>query len=146
MNYEIVTLEEKKIVGVSAKTGNQDPQMSTIIGSLWGKLYQGGVYPTIKNKVNEYAIGLYSDYTEDTYLVTVGTEVSLADNKELTTKVIPAGKYAKFMLEGNMETIVGEAWGAIWQENLDRTFTGDFEEYLNSDMINAKVAIYIAIR
>lgn len=146
MNYEIVTLEEKKIVGVSAKTGNQDPQMSTIIGSLWEKLYQGGVYPTIKNKVNEYAIGLYSDYTEDTYLVTVGTEVSLADNNELTTKVIPAGKYAKFMLEGNIETIVGEAWGAIWQENLDRTFTADFEEYLNSDMINAKVAIYIAIR
>lgn len=146
MNYEIVTLEEKKIVGVSAKTGNQDPQMSTIIGSLWEKLYQGGVYPTIKNKVNEYAIGLYSDYTEDTYLVTVGTEVSLADNNEFTTKVIPAGKYAKFMLEGNMETIVGEAWGAIWQENLDRTFTGDFEEYLNSDMINARVAIYIAIR
>lgn len=146
MNYEIVTLEEKKIVGVSAKTGNQDPQMSTIIGSLWKKLYQGGVYPTIKNKKNEYAIGLYSDYTEDTYFVTVGTEVTLADNEELASKVIPAGKYAKFMLEGKMEIIVCEAWEAIWQEKLDRTFTGDFEEYLNSDMKNAKVAIYIAIK
>ena len=146
MNYEIVTLEKKTVVGVSAVTGNQDPKMSSIIGGLWEKLYQGGVYPTIKNKMNEYAIGLYSDYVKDTYLVTVGTEVSLADNVELTTKVIPAGKYAKFMLEGNMETIVSETWGEIWQENLERTFTGDFEEYLNSDSTHAKIAIYIAIK
>lgn len=146
MNYEIVALEKKTIVGVSARTGNQDPQMSTIIGGLWEKLFQGSVYPTIKNKMNEYAIGLYSDYSEETYLVTAGVEVSAAENTELTTKVIPAGKYAKFMLEGDMETIVSEAWEQIWQENLDRTFTGDFEEYLNNDAANAKIAIYIAIK
>ena len=39
MNYEIVNLEEKKVVGVSDKTKNSDPNMSMIIGSLWNKLY-----------------------------------------------------------------------------------------------------------
>ncbi len=146
MNYEIVVLEEKTIVGVSAGTGNQDPQMSKIIGGLWEKLFQEDVYPAIKNKENAYAIGLYSDYSEDSYLVTAGVEVSAAENPELTTKVIPAGKYAKFIMEGEMETIVAEAWEQIWQENLDRTFTGDFEEYLNHDAANAKIAIYIAIK
>ncbi len=146
MKYEVVELKEKTIVGVSARTGNQDPKMGAIIGGLWEMLFQGNRYAAIKNKINEYSIGLYSDYSDDTYLVTAGVEVETAENTELTTKVIPAGKYAKFMLEGNMQTIVKEAWEQIWQEDLDRTFTGDFEEYLNNDTVNAKIAIYIAIK
>ena len=96
MNYEVVHLEEKIIVGVSAATSNSDPEMGKIIGGLWEKLYQGGINAVIKNKVNEYAIGLYSDYTADGYCVTAGNEVSKAENPELTVKTIPAGKYAKF--------------------------------------------------
>lgn len=43
MNYEIVELEEKLVVGVSSKTSNDDPDMGVIIGGLWNELYQGGV-------------------------------------------------------------------------------------------------------
>lgn len=62
MKYEVVNLEEKIVVGVSAITSNDDPNMGKTIGGLWEKLYQGGINKTIKNKVNEYAIRLYSDY------------------------------------------------------------------------------------
>ena len=86
MNYEIVNLEEKVVVGVSAITSNSDPKMGEIINGLWEKLYQGGVNAAIKNKINEYAIGLYSDYENDKYCVTAGNEVSKADNEELTVK------------------------------------------------------------
>lgn len=146
MNYEVVTLEEKILVGVSATTGNNDPNMGKTIGGLWEKLYQGGVYGEIKNKVNEYAIGLYSDYTADGYLVTAGNQVSKAENPELTVKIIPAGKYAKFSVHGHMERAVAEAWEDIWQTELDRSFTGDFEEYLNSDFDNCDIDIYIALK
>jgi len=146
MNYEIVTLEEKIIVGVSAITSNSDPKMGQIIGGLWERLYYGGVNTAIKNKINEYAIGLYSDYTDDKYCVTAGNEVSEADNQELTVKVIPAGKYAKFSVHGNMEKVVSTAWGEIWQMDLNRSFTGDFEEYLNSDFDDADIDIYIALK
>ncbi len=61
MNYEIVNLDKKTIVGVSAVTSNEDPKMGEVIGGLWEKLYMGGVNAAIKNKINEYAIGLYSD-------------------------------------------------------------------------------------
>lgn len=144
--YEIVTLEEKIVVGVSATTSNSDPKMGEIIGGLWEQLYQGGVNAAIKNKINEYAIGLYSDYEDDKYCVTAGNEVSEADNEELTVKIIPSGKYAKFSVHGNMEKAVAEAWGEIWQMNLHRSFTGDFEEYLNSDFDNADIDIYIALK
>lgn len=137
MNYEIVSLEEKVVVGVSAITSNDDPKMGEVIGGLWEKLYQGGVNAAIKNKMNEYAIGLYSDYSNNQYCVTAGNEVSKAENDELTVKIIPAGKYAKFSVHGHMEIAVAKAWGEIWQMDLDRSFTGDFEEYLNSDWENA---------
>lgn len=146
MEYEIVNLEEKIVVGVSAITGNDDPNMGKIIGSLWEKLYQGGINETIKNKVNEYAIGLYSDYEDNKYLVTAGNEVCKAENGGLTIKKIPAGKYAKFSVEGHMEKAVAEAWNKIWQMDLDRSYEADFEEYLSSDFNNARVDIYISLK
>ena len=146
MNYEIVNLEQKIVVGVSAITSNSNPKMGEVIGGLWVKLYEGGVHSMIKNKVNEYAIGLYSDYSNDQYCVTAGNEVSKADNDQLTVKIIPAGKYAKFSIHGHMQTAVAKAWGEIWQMDLDRSFTGDFEEYLNSDWENADIDIYIALK
>lgn len=146
MNYEIVNLEEKIIVGVSAITSNDDPKMGQVIGSLWGKLYEGGINEIIKNKVNEYAIGLYSDYEDNKYCVTVGNEVSSVENEELIVKKIPAGKYAKFSIEGHMQKAVAEAWNKIWQMDLDRSYKADFEEYLNADYDNAKINIYISVR
>ena len=146
MNYEIVNLEEKIVVGVSAITSNDDPNMGKIIGGLWEKLYQGGVNETIKNKVNEYAIGLYSDYEDNKYLVTAGNEVRKVENEGLTIKKIPAGKYAKFSIEGHMEKAVAQAWNEIWKIDLDRSYKADFEEYLNSDFNNAKIDIYISLK
>ncbi len=146
MNYEIVDLEVKTIVGVSAVTGNSDPEMEKVIGGLWEKLYQGGVNAIIKNKVNQYAIGLYSDYMADKYCVTVGNEVVKPENSDLTVKIIPAGKYAKFSVHGHMKKAVAEAWAEIWKMNLDRSFTGDFEEYLNSNLENSDINIYIALK
>lgn len=146
MDYEIVSLEEKIVVGVSAITGNNDPKMGEIIGGLWEKLYQGGVNERIKNKVNQYAIGLYSDYTDEQYCITAGNEVSKAENEDLTVKIIPAGKYAKISVHGNMEKAVAQTWGEIWQMDLDRSFTGDFEEYLNSDFENCDIDIYLALK
>lgn len=146
MNYEIVNLEQKTIVGLSAVTGNADPEMGKIITGLWEKLYHGGINASIKNKINEYAIGLYSDYSDDTYCVTAGNEVSKPENDELTVKVIPAGKNAKFSVHGDMEKAVAEAWGKIWKMDLARSYTGDFEEYLNDDWENADIDIYIALK
>ena len=146
MNYEIVELKEKIVVGVNAVTSNDDPNMGAVIGGLWNELYQGGLSSRIKNKVNEYAIGLYSDYKDDKYEVTVGNEVSKVDNDNVTVKVIPAGRYAKFSITGHVQRAVAEAWGEIWNMNLDRSYVADFEEYLNADFENARIDIYISLK
>lgn len=48
MNYEIVNLEEKKLVGVTDRTKNSDSNMTMKIGALWNKFYNEGIYK--KNK------------------------------------------------------------------------------------------------
>ena len=51
-----------------------------------------GIWDSMKNKANEYCIGLYSDYdfSNMTYEVTIGAEVTKADS-ELKVKKIPGG-------------------------------------------------------
>lgn len=145
MEYEMIHLEEKIVAGICCQTGDSDPEMGMKIGGLWQDFYGKGIYKSLENKVNEYAIGLYSNYTDEGYTVTVGAEVSENNNGGLTDKIIPAGKYARFSIKGNMVTVVKEAWENIWKMDLDRSFTADFEEYLNADMDNAEINIYIAL-
>ena len=143
MNYEIVELKEKTIVGFTARTSNEDPQMGAIIGDLWKQLYTPENTEKIQNRVNAYAIGLYSDYDKEGYQVTAGFEVSDAESGNgFTVKTIPAGRYAKFSVHGDMIEAVANFWKEIWETPLDRTFTGDFEEYLSQEDID----IYIAIK
>lgn len=62
-------------------------------------------------------------------------------------KIIPKGKYAKFVIKGDVQKSVGEAWGKIWQMDLKRKYDCDFEEYQNNsqDMQNQEIHIYIGL-
>ena len=151
MNYEIVNLEEKKIVGLTARTNNSAPDMGMVIGGLWNDLYQKGVYQNIKDKANEKAVGLYSDYEGDMngdYDVTIGCSVNSTDNipQNTVVKVIPAGRYAKFVVHGHMQKAVCEFWQELWKMDLDRKYTADFEEYQDDCIDNTEIHIYIALK
>lgn len=104
MTYEIVRLSAKTIVGLQARTSHADPAAGAVIGGLWGRLY-AGLYETIPGKLNGKSIGLYTGYAGDAYDVVVGCEA--ADGKELPAgavqAVIPAGRYAKFIVHGDVQ-------------------------------------------
>ena len=148
MNYEIVNLEEKIVVGVTARTGNTDPDCQKIIGGLWQDFMGKGIFASLENKANAYCVGLYSNYNFDemTYDVTVGAEVFANENSEFSEKTIPAGKYAVFNVKGDVVTDVSNAWNEIWAMPLERSLTGDFEEYLSNENGVADVKIYIAVK
>ena len=65
MNYEIVKLKEKTVVGIAARTNNYDSNMSTVIGELWNRFYSENIYDSISNKKNDKALGIYTDYEGD---------------------------------------------------------------------------------
>lgn len=151
MNYEVINLEEKTVVGLCARTSNSSSDMNAVIGGLWKQFYTQDVYPKIDGKVNDKALGIYTDYADDEkgdYTVVVACEVANADgvSENVTVHTIPAGKYAKFVVRGNMITAVAQFWQALWEMDLPRSFVCDFEEYQNADCENAEIHIYISLR
>lgn len=150
MDYEIVKLEEKIVTGVSARTNNQSPDMGRVIGGLWGRFFQEGIYASIPNKANEKALGIYTEYAGDhtsDYTVMVACETtSEPEGNRYEVRRIPAGRYAKFVIHGDMVQAVAKAWGEIWQMDLPRTFACDFEEYQDDSMKNAEIHIYVGLK
>lgn len=151
MNYEIVNLEEKTVVGISARTNNFAPDMGMVIGGLWQRFYGEGIYNAIQNKVNDKALGIYTDYVADEkadYTVMVATEVGASETLSagILSRTIPAGRFAKFVVRGNMHQVVAQFWQELWKMDLPRNFISDFEEYQNGDMDNAEIHMYIGLR
>ena len=164
MNYEIVELQEKTVVGLIARTNNADPNMGAVIGGLWEKFYQDGVYSAIDRKRDGKALGIYTDYAgteKDDYNIMVACEVekgvySPSDGgngvqaqqspEDTVVRTIPAGKYAKFIVTGDMQKAVYDFWCQLWTLDLPRNFECDFEEYQNDDMEHAEIHIYIGLK
>lgn len=152
MEYEILELKEKIIEGVEIRTTNQKGKAMQDIAEMWQKFFGEGIYNKIENKLNNKTIGLYTDYEGDytkPYKFVVCTEVN-KESKNLENRVIktiPKSKYARFIITGDVQKSVGEAWSEIWNMDLKRKYTCDFEEYQNNseDMNNQEIHIYIAI-
>lgn len=152
MKYEIVELEEKVVAGIKIKTTNEDGKAVQDIGITWQKLFTDGIYEKIQDKVNNKTIGLYTKYEGDytkPYTFIAGAEVSqeVQMGEELESIIIPKGKYAKFIITGDVQNSVGQAWQEIWNMDLKRKYTCDFEEYQNNseDMQKQEIHIYIAL-
>lgn len=150
MQYEIVTLEEATVAGIAARTANHDPDMGMIIGSLWNRFFGEGTYTSIPGKTDQKALGIYTDYTnteKGEYTVLTACRVQhVPEDAHLTVKTIPAGKYARFIVRGHMHQAVAQAWQEIWQTDLPRAFTCDFEEYQDGNMEQAEIHIYISLK
>ena len=152
MKYEIVNLNEKQVVGLSARTNNHDPKMGEIIGGLWMMFHQDGIFENIREKANMCSIGMYSDYESDMngeYDITVCSEVLSRENQPGGTvlKSIPAGKYAKFLVKGHMQKACIDFWTKLWTMDLERAYTCDFEEYQpGGDIENSEIHMYISIK
>lgn len=155
MQYEVVELAKKQVIGIGSRTNNHSPKMPSIIGGLWQKFYQGGVFASIPNKSTQTSLGVYSEFEgdqDDDYTITVGTEVSSTESvpAECSVLEIPAGRYAKFTVNTTMQNgpaDVGAAWAQIWQTTLDRTFIADFEEYFAPNADGSEtVNLYIGVK
>ena len=157
MKYEIVEIKEKTLVGFKARV-KDDETMSEKISNLWEKLYSKKGVQNIKDRINDNAIGVYYNYSNENdfeYDCLTGCEVKNKIDKipeDMTRLEIPEGKYAKFVITGNPEKAVGEFWNKFWEEFVKeksdiRNYTYDFEEYIaGSDYENTEIHIYISIK
>lgn len=151
MDYELIQLEEKKVAGLKIRTSNTDPQMGSKIGETWQRFYADGIEASLADRRNDTCIGLYTNYENGdagAYDVVVGCEVEAesSQSKMVETETLAAGKYAKFIVHGDVQKAVGDFWMKLWGMDLDRKFGCDFEEYQpGEDMEKAEIHVYISL-
>lgn len=146
-------IQKFNIIGVSIRTTNENEQSGKDIPALWDKFISEGIAEKIPNKINHSIYSVYTDYEKDhtkPYTTILGCAVESLDfiPDEMVGITIETGSYEKFIAKGNLnDGIVINEWIKIWNSDLDRSFTSDFEIYgdkaQNSE--NAEVDIFIAI-
>ena len=132
--YTIVQKPSILLMGITCRTSNVLEAGPIDIPNLWGKFYADNVIGKISNKTSNEVLALYFDYEGDhtkPYSILIGCPVSSADviPEGMTVKSIPEGSYALFQAIGEHPKALIETWGTIWQTNLKRTYTGDYEVY-----------------
>ena len=110
MEYEIVNLEEKKAVGISAVTNNKSPEMPKIIGGLWDEFYKK-VYGEINDKTNNKSIGnvaLYGATSGKAFISGVAGERFCVRNSGASAVVEGVGDHGCEYMTGGRVVVLGK--------------------------------------
>lgn len=147
-------LDAFQIVGISTRTSNANGQAKKDIGELWQRFMTEKVIDQLPAAIDPTIYGVYTDYEGDhtqPYTLILGYKVSSIDNipNGMVSKKVDQATYLKFTAKGNLmgEAIIGK-WLEIWEMDLDRKYTADFEVYGEKavDPSNGEADIYIAVR
>lgn len=155
MQSVIVNRPEIKLIGIELETTNRDNLAMQEIPPFWQKFLSQNTLEKIPNKVDpNQIIAVYTKYKNETdYSMIIGAAVSTFDDipEEMTTVTLPAGKYAAFNKQGDIEENVTETWQYIWSPDFkhERSFIADYEVYHQKQSVidgSGLVDIYVGIK
>ena len=146
--------EKFSIIGISVRTTNEDGRAGQDIPALWNKFMTEGITEKIPNKTDNSIYCIYTEYEKDhtkPYTTILGCKVENLDTipNGMVGKTFEEANYAKHIATGNiLQGMVFNEWTKIWNSDLDRTFTADFEVYGEKaqNPENAEVDIFIAVK
>lgn len=148
------TLKKFSVIGISVRTTNENNQAGQDIPALWNKFIAEGIAEQIPNKIDNSVFCIYTEYEKDhtkPYTTILGCKVENLDKipNGMVGKTIEDTTYAKHIAKGNiLKGMVFNEWKKIWNSDLDRTFTADFEVYGEKaqNLENAEVDIFVAVK
>ena len=142
------------IIGLSIRTSNDPGRAEKDIPALWATFMSKNTIANIPNIIDANIHCVYTDYEGDhtaPYTVVLGMRVSSLEMipETMTGMSFSGGDYKSYSAAGNLEEgIVYQAWSKIWNDDINRAFTADFEVYDASkpDPSNTAVDIFIALK
>lgn len=148
-----VTIEPFKVIGISVTTTNENGKSAQDIAELWGNFMSEGIVEKIPSKIDQSVFSIYTNYQGDhtqPYDTILGCKVSSLEKipEGMVGQSFDGGTYGKFISKGDLtKGAVFGTWMEINQQNLERTFTADFELYGEKaqDPTNAEVEVYVGI-
>ena len=150
---ETETLKEFYVIGISVRTTNENGKAGIDIPELWNKFMSENLIEKIPNKIDNTIYCIYTEYEKDytkPYTTILGCKVSSIENipNEMVAKTFENENYRKFTAKGNiLQGMVFAEWTKIWNTEIDRKYSADFEVYGEKaqNPENAEVAIYISL-
>ncbi|AXT63163.1 AraC family transcriptional regulator [Aquimarina sp. AD10] len=130
-----VKLQPFSVIGISVRTTNKNNQATHDIPALWNTFMSENTIDKIPNRLEDSIYALYTDYESDYtegYTTVLGCKVENLDNipDGMTGIEINKNTYSRFTAEGDLtKGVIYEKWGEIWNSNLNRDYTTDFEVY-----------------
>ncbi|WP_313090193.1 GyrI-like domain-containing protein [Chryseobacterium flavum] len=151
---ENVKVEPFKIIGISVRTTNENGQAARDIPALWEKMTNENIADLIPDKTEHTIYSMYTDYEKDhtrPYTTVLGCKVENLDNipEGMEGYSFDGGNYMKFTVRGDLSKgLVINQWIKIWEMDLGRIFTADFEIYGEKaqNPADAEVDILIAVK
>jgi predicted transcriptional regulator YdeE len=148
------TIAAFNIIGIAVRTTNENGQSSKDIPALWDQFMSKGLLEKIPNKIGNDVYCMYTDYEKDhtkPYTTIIGCKVASLDivPEGMVGKHIEDCKYSKQVAKGNiLEGLVFNEWLKIWNSDLPRIYTADFEIYgaKAANPNKAEVDIFVAIK
>jgi len=147
-----INIKAGQFIGIAVRTTNENGQAAKDIPALWQKFHGENIHDKIPNKKDPTVYCMYTDYEKDhtrPYTTIIGCRVDSLDNipEGMVAKTVEGGNYQKFPTKGDVSKVVIEQWMNIWNANLPRTFSTDFEVYGEKAMnpADAEVDILIAV-
>ncbi len=147
------TIQKFSVIGISVRTSNENGQAGQDIPALWNKFMTEGIAEQIPNKIDNSIYCIYTEYEKDhtkPYTTILGCKVENLDAipNGMVGKIFEETTYSKHIAKGNiLQGMVFNEWTKIWNSDLSRTFTADFEVYGEKaqNPENAEVDIFIAV-
>lgn len=151
---QTVQIAPFQIIGIKVRTSNENDQAASDIGSLWERFMTEGISQKINNKTSEEIFAIYTNYESDhtqPYDTIIGFKVDALDTipEGMVGQAFDGGTYTKFTAKGDVtKGAVYQTWVDIWNTDLDRCYTADFEIYgaKTADLTHAEVDIFVAIK
>ncbi|WP_426479045.1 GyrI-like domain-containing protein [Chryseobacterium sp. CBSDS_008] len=149
-----VRVEPFKVIGISVRTTNENGQAAKDIPLLWEKMINEDMLNSIPGKIDNTIYSIYTDYEKDhtkPYTTVLGCQVNNLDNipEGMVGYSFDGGNYIKFTTKGDIsKDLVINEWIKIWEMDLNRTFTADFEVYGEKaqNPLDAEIDIFIAVK
>ena len=150
----IQKIQQFSVIGISIRTTNENGQSGIDIPALWNKFMTEGIIEKIPNKMDNSIYCIYTEYEKDhtkPYTTIIGCKVENLDSVPdgMTGKTFDDEKYIKHIAKGSiLHGIVFNEWTKIWNSDLQRTFSADFEIYGEKaqNPENAEVDIFVAVK
>lgn len=149
-----VNIEPFYIIGISARTTNENNQAAKDISNLWDKFMTDKISERIPNKIDNTVYSVYTEYESDhtkPYTTILGCKVSTLNSipDGMIGKLFDGGNYVKFNAKGDlMKDLIINKWRDIWQMDLERVYTADFEVFgeKSQNPENAEIDFLIAVK